>query len=180
MSDLSEAIPSLQRAVATPGTFATTYPTTTDDDLLGTLMDALSEVQMDGFLNDHSLDVNTGLVTPDLTQGQVALVLIYGACRWVQSELKNVKNQVHYKAGTAEYETSQSANVMNALLNDWTTRKQQILQRGLTAAAGLIFTMADRAFINAVTPLPGSDIFDFWADDLSRAYDASPPGWLVP
>lgn len=179
MSDLSDAIPSLQRAVATPGTFATTYPDTTEDDLLGCLLDGLAEVQMDGFMNQYSY-TDDGIVTPDLNRGQVALVLIYSACRWVQAELKNIKNSVRYKAGQAEYETSQSANVMNALLNDWTTRKQQILQRGLTAAAGLMFTMADRAFINAVTPLPGSDIYDFWADDLSRAYDASPPGWLVP
>lgn len=178
MTDLADAIPSLQRAVATPGTFATTYADTTDDDLLGCLMDGLAEVQMDGFLNAYALDDN-GIVTPDLSRGQVALILIYSACRWVQSEIKNVKSSVRYKAGTAEYETSQGTTVLNELLKEWTARKKEILTRGLTAAAGLMFTMADRAFINAVNPIPGSSIYDFWADDLGRAYDAGPPGWVI-
>lgn len=179
MTDLADAIPSLQRAVATPGTFATTYPLTTNNDLLGCLMDGLSEVQMDGFLNTYVLD-DFGVVGPDLTRGQLALVLIYSACRWVQSELKNIRSSVRYKAGNAEYETTQAATVMAALLKDWTERKKAILLRGLTAAAGLMFSMADRSFINAVTPIPGSSLYDFWANDVARAYDAGPPGWVYP
>jgi hypothetical protein len=76
--DLSDSLDSLRYAVARPGTFTTNYPETTDDMLLQTLMDGFAEAQLMGLLGTYSVDED-GFVSPALTGGQVALVVLFAA-----------------------------------------------------------------------------------------------------
>jgi hypothetical protein len=76
MSDFLDNVESLKRVVATPGTFDTLFPDTTDQDLVGTLLDGIAQAQLDGLLASYTYD-DTGTVTPDLSAPQSALVILY-------------------------------------------------------------------------------------------------------
>lgn len=171
MSDLSNLVEGLKRLVATPGQFASFYTETTDDDLLGVIMDGLAEAQLDGWMNAFSYDDN-GIVLPDLSRGQGALILMYSAASFVRSQLLNVKNKVSYKAGSVAYETEQSSNILTSLLKQFEDRKEQLLKRALLAGASAAFMMADSYVIKAVSPPPG--YAGYYMDDaIGHAYDGA-------
>lgn len=182
-TDLADAVESLKRYVAVPGEFSTIFTETTDDDLVGSLQDAFAECQFDGFFlggdpNNPSFSETDGVVTPTLTRGQVALILLYAAARIIQTQLLNLKNRQHYKAGTAEFETEQASNVLSALLKQYDGRKQEIIQRVRLLGASSAWSMADQYFVRAVAaPYGTTDLY--YGDDIDRAYDYHDPfgGW---
>lgn len=141
--NLADLVPSLQRAVAPPGEFATYFPEALDGDLSATLVDAVAEAQLDGFLGSASLDVNAETVTPDLTSAQQALVVLYAMARVLHARVANLKNRTRYKAGSAEAETEQSASVLVELLRQTKDRKKQLLEDARAGNMASAFAMVD-------------------------------------
>lgn len=141
--DLTDVVPSLKRAVAPLGEFDTYFPNTTDDDVRDLLADAVAECQLDGFLSSHVLDVETAEVLPDMSNAQIALVVLYGMARVLQARLGNTKNRTKYVAGSAEAETEQSASILVELLRQTKERKRQLLDDARSGNASSAFVMVD-------------------------------------
>lgn len=165
MTDLGDHIETLQRSVAVPGTFATIFPDTTDDDLIGSLMDAYAEAQMDGFFAGPSgpaLDLDTAVITPDISLAQVRLVVLYAAYQIISTQLLNLKNKVRYEAKGVIYETEQASTVLTGLLKSFGDRKALLLLRAQRLGAGSVFVMADKYYMAAVsdTVLTGPFLFE--------------------
>jgi hypothetical protein len=175
-TDLSDWTDSLRRMVATPGTFATVFPNTSDDDLVGSLMDGMAEAQMDGFFINPTLfsyDPDSGIVTPALTPPQISLIVLYAGSRIIRAELMARNTTFRAKAGPVEFETQQGSNVLTTILKDLEQRKIDILKLFRNFGAGMAFSMADAYFIKATGYYPG---FDFsYSDDIDRAYDYHDP-----
>lgn len=179
MSDLNDWVDALKRAVAPPGEFDTLFTDSTDDELLGYLLDAFGECQLDGFFNANPSYVaaDSGTVTPDLNRGQMALIIIYASVRIIQTQLMNMKNRQRYEAKGAVYETETGSNILTTTLKQLNDRKLEIIQRLRTYTASAAFDMADGFFIKAVGPFPGSELY-YYGGDIDRAYDYhSPWGW---
>lgn len=143
MTNLSDLVPSLTRALATPGTFADLFPDTTTTDLVGVLTDAMAEAQLDGFLSRTSLNVQASATTPDLTVPEQALVVLYGMSRVVTARVSNLKNRARYKAGSVESETEQSSTVLVELLREIRDRKKQLLDDAKAGNMAKAFGMVD-------------------------------------
>jgi hypothetical protein len=141
--DLSESLDSLRFAVARPGTFTTFYPETTEDMLLQVLLDGMAEAQLEGLLLDYDAD-ESGIVSPELTSGQVAVVVLFAALRFVRAELLNRNTSVVYKAGKADYETVQATNILRDIMKALQTQKDRVVTLGAAAGAGAAFYMADQ------------------------------------
>lgn len=141
--NLSDLVPSLKRALATPGTFADLFPDTLDTDLTGTLADAVAECQLDGFLSTSTLDVSVSTVTPDLSTAQTSLVVLYAMSRVVTAKIANLKNRTRYKAGNAEAETEQSATVLLELMRGIRDHKKRLLEEAKAGDLATAFAMVD-------------------------------------
>lgn len=175
MTDAADFVESLKRSVATAGTFSTNFPDTTDDDLVGVFLDGLAEAQMDGFfINPIVTYDQNGILTPDITNPQAALVVIYAQCRMIRAELLNRVNKTHYKAGSVEATSEQSSNVLTMILKDAEERKKALLLRAQVSGASSAFVMADAYFIKAVGYYPGGEYYAYGAD-ADRAYDYHDP-----
>lgn len=182
-TDLNDWVESLKRYVAVPGDFDTYFPDTTDDDLVGSLLDGFGEAQLDGFFlagtgSPGWTATDAGIVTPDLTRGEMALIVLYASTRIVQTQLLNLKNRQRYEAKGALFETEQASNVLTTLLKQFNDRKTEIIQRLRTVLASSAFDMADSYFIKAVGPFPGTEMY-YYGGDIDRAYDYHNPfgGW---
>lgn len=153
MSDLSDYTENLKRAVAVPGTFASVFPDTSDDDLTGTMTDAFAEAQLDGFFNSFSINED-GITTPDVTPAQLALVLLYASARILSNEILSRRTHRRYEAGSVVFEEDQGSQMLSEMLKAITARKRELLaqaQRGQYSWNGDAgFTMADLAFIKGV------------------------------
>ena len=150
MSDLAELVESLKREVAVPGTFAGQFPDTTDDDLTLSLLDSFAQVQLDGFLGS-SIASDAGLITPDLSRGAQALVVIYAGIRFLTVDLLNRKTRTKYQAGTAVFEQEQGASVIVEMLKALRIKKDALTalaQANARAAIGI--TVVDGYYIKAV------------------------------
>lgn len=175
MSNLADAVEALKRYVAVPGTFATVFTETTDDDLAGSLLDGFAECQLDGFfVRPAVVATDDGVITPDLSRGQTALVVLYAATRIISTQLLNLKNRTRYEAKGLIAESEQSASILVALLKDLTARKALIVLRQTLAGASAAFTMADGYFVKAVGVNGYSDAI-FYGPDVDRAYDYHSP-----
>ena len=141
--ELSALVPSLQRALAVPGTFAGLFPDTVDADLTATLADGMAEAQLDGFLSTTSLDVTLATTTPDLTTAQQSLVVLYAMSRVLTARVANLKNRTRYKAGNVEAETEQSASVLVELLRETKDRKKRLLEEAKAGNMAGAFAMVD-------------------------------------
>ncbi len=173
MSNLADSVEALKRYVAVPGTFADFFTETTDDDLVGSLLDGFAECQLDGFfVRPPVLATDDGAITPSLSRGQTALVVLYAATRIIQTQLLNLKNRTRYEAKGLVYEVEQSANVLTTLLKQLNDRKALIIQRQTLAGASAAFTMADGYFVKAVG-YPNYGGTPFQGQDVDRAYDYS-------
>lgn len=127
VTSLSDYIEALKRELAVPGEFATTFPNTTDDDLVGTLADGFAECQLDGFFISQTVDPNVGSVTPALSSGGAALIVIYSGIRVIRSQLRNLKTTQIYEAAGVKYEVQTAATVLTEELKDFRARREQIL-----------------------------------------------------
>jgi hypothetical protein len=144
MDQLADAVDSLRFLVARPGTFTALYPETTDDMLLAVLIDGMAECQLEGLLLTYASDID-GLLTPALSNGQVAMVALFAAVRFIRAELLNRNTSVLYKGGTAEYQTSQSSNILRDILASLNAQKQRIIDTsGGAGGADSAFYMADQ------------------------------------
>lgn len=142
--DLADIVPSLKRAVAPLGEFDTYFPNTTNNDVRDLLADAVAECQLDGFLSTHTLDVEAAEVTPDLSNAQIALVVLYGMARVLTTRLGNTRNRTRYVAGSVEAESEQSASVLVELLRQTKERKRQLLDDARMGGASSAFIMVDQ------------------------------------
>jgi hypothetical protein len=141
--ELTALVPSLKRAVAAPGEFDTFFPNSSETDLVGSLTDAVAEAMLDGFLAATDLDLENGVVTPDLSHQAQALVVLYGAARILSARIANLKNRTRYVAGPAEAETEQSASVLVELLRQVNARKKQVLDDARAGDLATAFEMVD-------------------------------------
>lgn len=155
-TDLSDSLDSLRYLVAVPGTFASVYPDTDDDMLTLVLQDGFAEAQLMGLFSSYTAE--DGIVSPGLTNAEVALVVLFAGVRLLRSTLLNTPMSVVYKAGTAEYATTQSSSLLRDLLADLTKQKAAVvdlLSSGGTSAAGEAFFMADQYLARIWdTPVP--------------------------
>lgn len=142
MSDLATLVPSLERAVAVPGTFDTVFPDTLDTDLVGVLMDAFAEAQFDGWLPGSTVN-DVGTVTPDLTRAEGAMVVLYASIRMLMVEIRNRKTHTRYESSGSVFEQDQSASLLNQLLREMQARKVQLTQWARQGRSGDAFAMAD-------------------------------------
>jgi hypothetical protein len=152
---LVDLVPSLKRAVAPPGEYDALFPNSVDSEVRDLLADAVAECQFDGFLSTATLDVDAATVTPDLTSGQQALVILYAMARHLSSRLSNLKTHTRFKAGTVEAETDQAASVLVELLKAANSRKKQALDDAKAGNLAAAFLMVDQYVaksIDASTP----------------------------
>lgn len=176
MTSAADFVESLKRSVSTAGTFSTNFPDTTDDDLVGVFLDGMAEAQMDGFFKNPIINYDqNGNITPDISNAQAALVVIYAQCRMIRAELLNRVNKTHYKAGPVEADSEQSSTILTTILKEAEERKKLILQRAISAGASSAFVMADAYFIKAVGSYPGGEYGYFSSGDIDRAYDYNNP-----
>jgi hypothetical protein len=143
MDELGEATDSLRYLVARPGTFADFYPETTDDMLLQVLLDGLGEAHLEGLLLTCESD-SDGVLTPALSSGQVATVVLFAAIRFMRAELFNRTTSVTYKAGSADYETTQATNILRDILKALEAQKLRVIAAAAAGGAGAAFYMADQ------------------------------------
>jgi hypothetical protein len=154
-TDLDDLVGALQRELAVPGEFATVFPNTQNSDLAASLGDAFAQAQLDGFFSQQTLDLNTLIVTPGLSSGGMALVVIYAAIRTIKAQLRNLQSSVTYKAGPAEYQATYSSNVLTTELKDFQERRQEllalVLRQGRSVNAAYV---ADGYLIRAFSYFP--------------------------
>jgi hypothetical protein len=164
MSDFLDNVESLKRVVATPGTFDTLFPDTTDQDLVGTLLDGIAQAQLDGLLASYTYD-DTGTVTPDLSAPQSALVILYAGAILIRAQLLNLKTHIHYASGTAVFEQDMSTNVLRDLLKDLQARIANVVAIGSDSGAGAAFYMADQYVMSMISRYDRSSLLtDFVFD----------------
>lgn len=156
MSDLADLVDSLKREVAVPGTFASQFPETTDDDLALSLLDAFAQAQLDGFLGSALAD-DDGIVTPDLSRGAAALIVVYAGIRLLTVDLLNRKSHVRYEANGAVFEQDQGPSALVEALRGLRTKKDALIAAAQQASRAQIgTTVVDGYFVKAV---------DFYSQD---------------
>lgn len=129
-TDLSTLVEALKRELAVPGTFATVFPDTQDTDLSGSLADAFAQAQLDGFFSTSMVDLSTPAtpqVSPPLSSGGGALVILYAAERTIRAQLRVLNTMVKYEAAGVSYETQQAASVLVQELKDIQARRTNLL-----------------------------------------------------
>lgn len=135
MSDLNDLVETLKREVAIPGAFEASFPNTTDDDLLGSLLDALAEAQLDGFLNHVSADEG-GVTTPDISKAAGALITIYAGIRIVRNEIKNFDSHFRAESSGQVFERDKAASALTESLKDLRERKKGLQEIGKRGGTG--------------------------------------------
>lgn len=136
-----------KRALAPPGQFASTWPGATDEDVAGLLADGFGSARLAGFFSTHEFDMANLIVTPDLTDAGLSLVVAYTALNSLQSKILTMATGKHYKAGPVESTTTPLATVLVKLLDQ---------------AHGLIIRLQQGSA--NVTPI--------WTDGLTVAMDS--------
>lgn len=149
MSNLGDLVEPLKREVAVPGAFEATFPVTTDDDLAASLLDAFAQAQLDGFFTDH-LATDSGVITPDLSRGGAALIVIYAGIRFLTTDLLNRKSHVRYEANGAVFEQDTGASILVEALKGLRAKKEAMLTAVAAGQrAGIGITMVDGYIIKA-------------------------------
>lgn len=127
MTELRDLVDAYKREVAVPGTFATAFPNTTDDDIAAALADAFAEAQLDGFFSKVSLDVDAGEVTPDLSVAGAALVVLYAGMRMIRQQIRSASSEKRYWAGPVGMQEKQSASALSEDLKWLSRRRDELL-----------------------------------------------------
>lgn len=182
MTDLSDLVEPLKREVAIPGAanFKAAFPETNDDDLLGTVMDALGEAQLDGFLSAVALDVDAGTTTPDISRAGGALLILYAGGRIVRNQIRNLATHTRYEASGSVFERDQSAIMLKEVLTELNDRKTALVQL-LRQRIGTPVYMRDGYMIRATAfyayELAGfGEMAEAWTSD---PYSVTPNYWGV-
>jgi len=143
MEELADLVPSLRNVVARPGTFADFFPETTEDDLIAVLVDGLAECHMEGLLLRYEAD-EAGTLTPALTSGQGALVLLFAGVRLIRAELFNRATSRKYVASSASFEEIQATNILRDIMRELKEQKARVVDAQATGGSGHAFFMADQ------------------------------------
>lgn len=170
VTDLNTLVEPLKRELAVPGTFDSVFPNTDDSDLAGALADAVGEAMLDGFFGASTLDPTALTVTPALSSGAQALIVIYAGARSIRSQLRNIKTRTKYEAAGAIYEVETAASVLTQELKDITARKDNLLALILRQArAGQSIQMMDGYLIRArgYFPVSWSEFGTFYAEEVT-------------
>lgn len=161
-TDLANYTVSVRDVIARPGTFADLFPETTDDNLIQVLKDALAECHLERTLLDYEAD-DDGLVRPEMTSGQVAMVVLYGGVRLIRSELLNRVTNAKYVAGPVSAETTYATNVLRDIMKALQTQKDRVTAAAAVSGANAAFYMADSYVANATGCTPnGIAVFTSW------------------
>lgn len=129
--DLSEFIPALKREVSVPGTTGI-LDAASEDELIGTLVDAFWMGRLDGFFATWTCDED-GLVEPrdaggeDMPRTLVSVVLLYASIKVIRNKILGTGTTFRAKAGSVEYETSTSANVLTEMLKQLRETQKALL-----------------------------------------------------
>lgn len=130
MTDLATLVEPLKRELAVPGEFTNVFPNTTDDDVANKLGDAFAQAQLYGYFGTQVLDPTVSghpTVTPDLSSGGGALVMLFAAESVIRSQLRSLKTHVVYESAGSKYEVEQAATVLKAELDAITKRREDLL-----------------------------------------------------
>lgn len=169
MTDLADLVEPLKLELAVPGTFTAVYPSTSDEDLRLLLLNAVGQVQLVGFLPTSVLDVDTGLITPDLSPAAKALVVLFGADRILTLRLLELNSKASYQAGPVKYETEKSASMLTEFLKQLRERRREIIDMATSVGRSRGgFAMGDRYAANAwpVTVVVEGRAYDFFMDEI--------------
>lgn len=139
IANLGDLIEPLKRELAVPGEFETYFPNTDDDGLFTSILDGFGEAQLDRWFPATTLDITTGDVSPELSLGQAALVVIYTSIRIIRSKMRQTTVNSRYKAGAVEYETSASASLLKAELDALIERKKDLLYMARAVGSSVYF-----------------------------------------
>lgn len=131
MTDLSDLVPAYKREVAVPGEFAQTFPSTTDNDILGALGDGFAQCQLDGFFGAYELDVDTGETDPDLSLAGAALVVFYSGTNAIRARIRELRH-TRYVAGPTAAEVEPLISALVEELKSLERRKEQFLENALS------------------------------------------------
>lgn len=147
---LATLVEPLKRELAVPGEFDTIFPNTGDPDLTGSLADAFGQAQLDGFFGTSTVDLTALTVTPALSSGAGALLVLYAAERTIRAQLRNLKTAVKYEAGGVIYDVQQSASVLTQELKDIQARRTNMLALILRQSrAGMAVHVGDAYLVRA-------------------------------
>lgn len=129
--DLTDLIEDLQSEVNPPG--SNFFPAATDDDWLSNLRNAFWQARLEGMLPGY--EEADGSVTPihsssnDLGRDLQQLIIVYAGIRIVRNTLRGLNTVFRAQAGSVQYETQQSAQVLKGLLDVLMEEKKLILTR---------------------------------------------------
>ena len=133
MIDLADYVPALQREVNPPGVDLLSGATAAE--LVGHLSDAFWEARLDGFLTAWTCDED-GVVTPvdplsavDIPRDALSLVVLYAGIRVIRNRILNTNAVFRAKAGSVEYETGTSAQMLTEMLKQLKAAKDRYLER---------------------------------------------------
>ena len=132
MIDLTDYAPALRREVNPPG--VDLLSAATDTELVGYLSDAFWEARLDGFLTAWGCDED-GLVTPvdplgdEIPRDALSLVVLYAGIRVIRNRILNTNATFRAKAGSVEYETGTSAQMLTEMLKQLKAAKDRLLER---------------------------------------------------
>jgi len=143
MTDLSDLVPALQREIAEPGLFASSFPGVTNPQLVGYLMDAFGQAQLEGYFGTSVLDADAETITPDLSPGGQAFVVMIAGERILVQRIMNMRQASRYQAGPVKYETENSASVMTEILKQLRLRRDRItaMATGVGGSGNQVYTI---------------------------------------
>ena len=130
--DLEDLIPDLKTEINVPGNDL--YETVDDEAWVGYLRNAFWTAHLDGLMSGYTEEEGfiSKLNSPSadaMTRDQQQLIVMYAAIQIVRNQLIQENTVFRAKAGSVEYETQKSPNVLRALLEDLSERRKYILER---------------------------------------------------
>lgn len=128
---LTDLIPSLEAALSVPGT-TSQYSSATEDEWVGKLKNAFWLATLDQVISGYTCDDDGVIAEVDgdgtLSGEMQYLIVLYACMDVVRNKLLQLKTVFRAKAGPVEYETQQSAQVLKALLDQYMTQRDRILE----------------------------------------------------
>lgn len=136
--DLNDLVESLRREVNTPG--EDSFPGAFDDTYVGHLQDSFWEIKLDGVTSFNSYSEEDGVIehtdgVTDLDRTYQQLIVLYAGIRIIRNQLLNLETVFKAQAGSARFETQQSATLLRAILEELKSRRNLVLTRLSDAGA---------------------------------------------
>jgi hypothetical protein len=131
--ELADYIPSLKREVSVPGTTGI-LDAASQAELIGALADAFWLAKLDGFFSAWTCD-EYGTVEPttvggaDIPRNQISVIILYAGIKVIRNKILGTGTTFRAKAGSVEYETSTSANVLTEMLKQLRETQKALLEQ---------------------------------------------------